>query len=276
MTGRRRRRGFLERTVEGLYEAMEHALHAEHSAGGGGLLQKLDARVKVAGLLSLILASVLATRLWVIAAIFALAVSLATLSLISIRMLAARVWIGALTFTGAIAVPALFLTPGAPVLRLPGLHWTITAQGLTTASYLILRVETAATLALLLVFTTPWSHVLKALRIFRVPVVFVVILGMTCRYILLMLETAHEMFESRQSRTVGELTGPQRRHMAVASAGVLLNRTFQLSGDVYLAMQSRGFRGEVYLLDEFQMTRLDWTALLAFAALTGAAVWAGR
>ena len=32
-------------------------------------------------------------------------------------------------------------------------------------------------------------HVLKALRIFRVPVVFVVILGMTCRYILLMLET---------------------------------------------------------------------------------------
>jgi cobalt ECF transporter T component CbiQ len=255
---------------------MEHALHAEHSAGGGGLLQKLDARVKVAGLLSLILASVLATRLWVIAAIFALAVSLATLSLISIRMLAARVWIGALTFTGAIAVPALFLTPGAPVLRLPGLHWTITAQGLTTASYLILRVETAATLALLLVFTTPWSHVLKALRIFRVPVVFVVILGMTCRYILLMLETAHEMFESRQSRTVGELTGPQRRHMAVASAGVLLNRTFQLSGDVYLAMQSRGFRGEVYLLDEFQMTRLDWTALLAFAALTGAAVWAGR
>ena len=104
MTGRRRRRGFLERTVEGLYEAMEHALHAEHSAGGGGLLQKLDARVKVAGLLSLILASVLATRLWVIAAIFALAVSLATLSLISIRMLAVRVWTGALAFTGAIAV----------------------------------------------------------------------------------------------------------------------------------------------------------------------------
>ncbi|MGA2182940.1 MAG: cobalt ECF transporter T component CbiQ [Bryobacteraceae bacterium] len=270
------RRGFLERTVEGLYEAMERALHAERSAGGGGLLQRLDARVKVAGLLALILASALATRLWVIAAVFALAVLLATLSLISVRMLAARVWTGALLFTGAIAVPALFLTPGAPVFRLPGVQWAVTAQGLTTASYLILRVETAATLALLLVFTTPWAHVLKALRIFRVPVVFVVILGMTCRYILLLLETAHEMFESRQSRTVGELTGPERRRMAVSSAGVLLSRSFQLSGDVYLAMQARGFRGEVYILDEFRMTRLDWTALLAFAALTAAAVWAGR
>jgi len=49
--------------------------------------------------------------------------------------------------------------------------------------------------------------------------------------------------------------------MAVGSAGVLLSRTFQLSGDVYLAMQARGFRGEVHLLDDFAMKRLDWLAL---------------
>ena len=271
-----KRGGLIEHTIEGLYLAMERALHAENSAGGGGLLQRLDPRVKVAGLFALILASALATRLWVIAAIFVLAISLAALSLISIRMLAGRVWIGALTFTGAIAIPAVFLTPGVPVYHLPGLNWTVTAQGLTTAGYLILRVETAATLALLLIFTTPWMHVLKALRIFRVPVVFVVILGMTCRYILLMLQTAHEMFESRKSRTVGKMTASEQRRMAVSSASVLLTKTFQLSGDVYLAMQSRGFRGEVYLLDDFQMKPLDWMAAMAFTALTAAAVWAGR
>jgi energy-coupling factor transporter transmembrane protein EcfT len=64
--------------------------------------------------------------------------------------------------------------------------------------------------------------------------------------------------------------------MAVGSAGVLLSRTFQLSGDVYLAMQARGFRGEVHLLDDFAMKRLDWLALAGFAALAAAAVWAGR
>ena len=85
--------------------------------------------------------------------------------------------------------------------------------------------------------------------------VFVVILGMTCRYILLMLETAHEMFESRKSRTVGAASRADQRRMAVSSAGVLLGKTFQLSGEVYLAMQARGFRGEVYLLDDFRMTR---------------------
>jgi len=264
------RRGFLERTVDGLFEAMDHALHAEHTAAGGGLLQRIDARVKVVGLLAMIVAAALSARLWVIGAVFAIAVALAMVSRIAIATLAARVWAGAFAFTGLIAAPAIFLTPGRVV------GWGITAQGLTTAAYLILRVETAATLALLLVFTTPWAHVLKALRVFRVPVVFVVILGMTVRYILLMLETAHEMFEARRSRTVGALNGGERRRMAVSSAGVLLSRTFQLSGDVYLAMQARGFRGEVYVLDEFEMRGRDWMALAAFVALTAAAVWAGR
>ncbi|MGA3260199.1 MAG: cobalt ECF transporter T component CbiQ [Bryobacteraceae bacterium] len=268
--------GFLERTIEGMHAGLERAVAAEHSAAGGGLLQRLDARVKVVGLLSLILAAALATRLWVIAAIFALAVVLAVLSRVPLRVLAARAWIGALAFTGAIAVPALFLTPGVALYRLPGLHWTVTAQGLTTASYLLLRVITAATLALLLEFTTPWVQVLKALRVFRIPVVFVAILGMASRYILLLLETAHEMFESRKSRSVGALEGAERRRMAVGSAGVLLSRTFQLSGDVYLAMQARGFRGEVHLLDDFAMKRLDWLALAGFAALAAAAVWAAR
>jgi cobalt ECF transporter T component CbiQ len=267
---------FIERTIEGMYAGLALALDAENSAARGGLLQRLDARVKVAGLLSLILAAALARRLWVIAAIFAFAVVLAALSRISLPVLAARAWLPALAFTGAIAVPALFLTPGDALWRVPGLQWTLTAQGLTTASYLLLRVETAATLALLLVFSTPWTHVLKALRILRVPVVFVAILGMASRYILLLLETAHEMFESRKSRSVGALEAVERRHVAVASVGVLLSRSFQLSGDVYLAMQSRGFRGEVYLLDDFAMRRLDWLALVCFAALAAAAVWAGR
>jgi cobalt ECF transporter T component CbiQ len=270
------RGGFLERTIEALWAGLGRAVDAEHSAAGGGLLQRLDARVKVAGLFSLILAAALATRLWVIAAIFAAAVVLAMLSRIPFRVLAARAWIGALAFTDVIAVPALFLTPGVAVYRVPGLHWTVTAQGFATASYLLLRVETAATLALLLVFTTPWMHVLKALRVFRVPVVFVAILGMASRYILLLLETAHEMFESRKSRTVGALAAAGRRRMAVASAGVLLSRSLQLSGDVYLAMQARGFRGEVHLLDDFAMKRLDWVALAGFAALAAAGVWAGR
>jgi len=168
-----------------------------------------------------------------------------------------------------LAAPALFLIPGDP------LYGPVTHQGLRSAAFLLLRAEAAATLALVLVFTTPWMHVLKALRAFRVPVVFVVILGMTCRYILLLLESAQEMFESRKSRTVGNLTRAEQRRIAILSSGALLSRTFQLSNEVYLAMQSRGFEGEVYLLDDFAMTGRDWVALGGFAALAAALIGAG-
>jgi cobalt ECF transporter T component CbiQ len=255
---------------------MERAVYAETAAAGGGLLQPIDPRAKLAGILALIVVVALAARLWVIAAVFVLAVAAAIGSRLSIRALATRVWIGAFAFTGSIALPAIFLTPGRTIFRLPVLHWPVTAQGLTTAAYLILRVETAATLALLLIFTTPWTHVLKALRSLRVPVVFVVVLGMTCRYIFLLLETAHEMFESRKSRTVGELDAGERRRLAVAGAGVLLSKTMQLSGEVYLAMLARGFRGEVYVLDDFIMKPRDWVALGAFFTLAAGFVWAGR
>jgi cobalt/nickel transport system permease protein len=195
---------------------------------------------------------------------------------VAIRSAMLPVWISAFTFTAAIAIPALFLTPGVSILRLPNVNLDVTAQGLRTATYLMLRVETCTTLTMLLVFTTPWTHVLKALRVFRVPVVFVVVLGMTFRYVLLLLETAHEMFESRKSRTVGRLSGGDYRRLAISSGGVLLGKTFQLSGDVFLAMQSRGFRGEVYVLDEFQMTGRDWTALACVLSMAAVAVWAGR
>ena len=45
---------------------------------------------------------------------------------------------------------------------------------------------------------------------------------------------------------------------------MLLARSFYLSNEVYLAMQSRGFRGDVDTLDEFSMRSRDWAALLLF------------
>jgi len=279
MTGHhhpRSRGGFIEHTIDGLHAAMGRALYADRSAGGRGFLQQLDPRVKVAGLGALILASAMAGKLWVIAAVLVAAIILAALSYLSVWMIATRVWFATATFSAAFAAPAIFLTPGKIIYTIPGVLWPVTSQGLTTAGFLILRSETAATLALVLVFTTPWMHILKALRLFRVPVVFVVILGMTCRYILLLLENAHELFESRKSRTVGPMSRGEQRRIAIASTGALLSRTFQLSGEVYLAMQSRGFRGEVYIFDDFRMKTLDWLAAAGFTGLTAGFVWVGR
>ena len=269
-------RRVVERSLASFVDALEHAFYAEESAKKNGLLQKLDPRIKIAAVFPLIVIAALARRLGVIVALFATAVVLALLSRVPLATLAKRVWLGVLTFTGFISFPALFLTPGVAIYTLPLLGWSVTEQGLRAAMYLIMRAETAATFSVLLVLCTPWSFVLKALRVLRLPIVLVVILGITYRYIFLFLRNAHDMFMSRKSRLVGHLDGREQRRAATASAGVLMSKTIQLSGDVYLAMRSRGFQGEVYVLDEFQTHWFDWAMLAVFISIALLAFWFGR
>ena len=269
------RRGFIERSIESLRGALEHADHCAETAEGAGLLQGLDPRVKLCGLLALIVAAVSVRRLEVTLLIWLGATLLAAASGIRPRMLAMRTWLGVLIFTGAIALPAIFLTPGRTVWTLPLTGWNITEQGCMAAGRLVSRAETAATLAVLLVFTTPWPHVLKALRTLRAPAVLVVILGMTHRYIFVLLEMADDFFEARRSRQIRPMSGAAQRRMAGATAGVLLQKSLGYSEEVYLAMQSRGFRGEAYTIHDFRMKARDWAAGAAFAAASGLAFWGG-
>jgi energy-coupling factor transporter transmembrane protein EcfT len=81
------------------------------------------------------------------------------------------------------------------------------------------------------------------------------------------------MFESRRSRMIGPLSPRDRRRVATATAGVLLDKALRLSTDVQLAMFARGYRGEVRLIDDFRTTPFDWLALARFAAIAAAALW---
>jgi cobalt/nickel transport system permease protein len=270
------RNNFIEKTLRHLIKTMQRAFFAEETAQVSGFLQKLDARVKLVGIGALILAAISVHRLSALCALLLAAVLLALTSHISLGILAKRIWIAVLLFTGTIAFPAIFLTPGATLYRLPVLEWAVSYQGLRSAAFLILRAETAATLSVLLILCTLWTHLLRALRFFRLPVILVVIVGMTYRYIFLLLQTARDMFEAREARLVGTLQPSDRRRLAAASAGVLLGKSLQLSGDVHMAMQARGFRGEVHMLEDPQMRLQDWFPLAAFAGTACAAIWWGR
>jgi cobalt/nickel transport system permease protein len=264
---------FVERTIGSLSEGMNFAALADDSARSSqGVLQRVDPRIKVVGLLAILVSVAMSHSLLSIASVFLTAASLAVMSGISLLDLARWVWMPVLLFTGCIALPAIFITPGTPIHA----GWRVTAQGLRTAGFLLLRAETAVSLSTLLVLTTRWAHILKALRVLRLPVVFVVILGMTYRYLFLILETALDMFESRESRTVGVLEGSDRRRLATAAVGVLLSKSYHLSTDVHLAMQSRGFRGEVYMLDDFEIRRIDWCWLFLFLSVAATVIWVGR
>ncbi len=274
-TAHKARRGVVEKTLADISGALEQTLFAEEMARRPGLLQSLDPRVKVLSIVGLLIAVGLSRSLAVIAGLYVVMLLLAWRSSVPLGFFIKRVWLFMPFFTGIVAIPAFFITPGPALVHLP-LGLVITRTGAMAALFLLLRVGTSVSAAVLLVLTTPWNTVLKALGVLHVPDVIVLILGMTYRYLYLLLHTANDMFLARKSRVLRRLSGAEERRLIAASAGTLLSRSVQLSGDVYLAMTSRGFHGAPRTMDTFQMTRRDWAWSALLSAIVVAAIWLGR
>lgn len=260
--------------MSGITHALEQDVFAETLSQRDGLLQSLDARLKVVSTLAFLLAVSLARNLVVIVGIYILALVLTFMSSVPWEFLLKRIWLALPFFTGLIAVPALFVTPGPPLLQI--LPWlVITRTGATAAAFLLARVGTSVTLTLLLILTTPWNTALSTLTVLHVPDVLVLILGMTYRYIYLLLHTANDMFLSRKSRVVGPMSTAENQRMLAAISAVLLGKSLHLSNEVYLAMQSRGFRGSLTGLKPFKMRTRDWLWSVILGSLVAAAIWLG-
>ncbi len=278
VAGRRRRRDWFEKTIEDVTSALEATVFAEEMAQLPGVWQRTDPRTKVVAAIALILAASLAHSLSTLSLLYGLALVLALGGKIPLGFFVKRVWLFLPFFTGVIALPAIFsfVTPGRPVLILLEQPMVaITEQGLRTAGLLLLRVATSVSFAVVLVLTTRWGVLLGALRALHVPQVFVVILGITYRYIFLLLHTTNDMFLARKSRLVGRMGGSADRRWIANSIGVLLGKSYHLSEEVYLAMVSRGFRGEPKLSQPLHMQRADVLWMLAALAVPAAVLALG-
>lgn len=267
--------GFWEKTVRHVTGALERALVAEGLASRPGLLQGLDPRAKVLTILLLIVSVALLHSVPLLIAFAFLPLVLSSLSRISPAFFLKRVGLFVPLFTGIIALPALFTTPGRPLFTL----WegvAITEQGSRAALTLVLRSWDTLSLAVLLVLTTRWDHLLRSLRVLMVPRAFVLVLQMTHRYIYIFLRSINSMFIARRSRTVGPQPAGENRRFLASSMATLLARSHHMSQEVYLAMQSRGFRGDVMVMDNFSLRKRDALWAVMAGLLAAAAIVADR
>jgi cobalt ECF transporter T component CbiQ len=266
-------RTFLESNLFHFSEAIQNSIFAEETASLPGWLQSMDPRVKLVGLLMLVVTCSFSTAIVPILFILLFSIVLAGGSGLFSQGFLVRLGFFIPLYTAVIAIPALFLTPGEPFFRIPFLNWIITVQGLRTGVLLVTRVTTTVSLVLLLVLTTRWSVLLKALRSIGIPHIFVFMLAMTYRYIFVLLHSVTSLFLARQSRRVGPEAWRNARQWLGALSGVLLGKSYSLSSEIYLAMVSRGFRGEPVLMGDFRTRRSDWMWMLSFVALSAMILW---
>jgi cobalt/nickel transport system permease protein len=217
----------------------------------------LDPRIKISTFLLFIIIIGLARSFWVLSVLVILIVTLCLLSRVPLWFFFKRAFLFIPIFTVVIALPALFITPGEPLLHLVG-NVVVTEQGARSAGLLVLRVTDSLSFGILLILTTPWNNFLMALRWLKVPSLMVDILGMTYRYIFVLLHTVNSMFLARQSRSLEGFSGSENRRWLARTLAATLAKSQHLSQEVYLAMLSRGYQGEIYSLNRLSLRQGDY------------------
>ncbi len=257
---KKRRPSFVEKSLAGISAGIENAVFSEENARRDAFLQRRDPRVKVVAFIALVIAAGLSRDWRVMIALYALTLVGIVAGRLDVKAFLLRVWLGIPLFSGIVVAPSIFFIDGHELFAIPlgFATLTVTGAGLHAAGIFVLRVAVSVSLAVLLVLTTRWADILKSLRFFRVPTIFVLILGMAYRYIFLLLHTVNGMFEARKSRVVARTSGKEQRWWIVASMSVLMSRSFRMSDEVYQAMLARGFTGEVRTLQDYRMTLVDW------------------
>jgi len=262
-----KRRDFIEHSLIGAFSFVSESVFAEEYALRRGFLQARDARFKALSVCSLLLAVLFTREIYLLIVLYAFCLALAACSSIRLGFFLKRTWVFIPLFSLFIALPALFsvFTPGEPIasFRVLGMMLHITRQGIASAGFFFMRVLTSVSLCVLLVLTTRHFELLRVLRVFGVPQVFVMTLGMCYRYIYLFIEIVQNTYLAIKSR-VGFISSVKKGQRVVAwNIAGLWKRSYHLNEDVYKAMLSRGYNGEARVLDDFRSGYKDWLWLIS-------------
>ena len=104
--GKRSKRNFIDRTIDGGAGVMRHVLRVDDVAARPGLLQRIDPRCKVVGLMGLLVVAAVVHHAVVLLGVYVVALAAAVASSIQASFFVKRVWLFVPIFTGIVVLPA--------------------------------------------------------------------------------------------------------------------------------------------------------------------------
>ncbi|MBI5563185.1 MAG: hypothetical protein HY894_10110 [Deltaproteobacteria bacterium] len=230
--GSYRQEGFVEKSLRTIAAYAREAASPDETAGKRGLLQALDVRARMAGMLLMIIAAAITASAWMLAALGLLCVMTAIASRVSMRALAGRV-APSLAFTAVIAAPVFF------GIGMNGGRGHAAAAG----AFFIARAAVMVSFASILALTTTQTGFFKGIGRMPLPPVFTAALFMTFRYVFILLKIAEDAAFARKSRAIGKGSSAEARSWFASRMALLLHKSLCMAEDVFMAMASRGFNG---------------------------------
>ncbi len=267
--GPRFRTPVIERGIRQTASLISRTFEQWDTARRDGVLQRVDARVKLAALIAMLVVISLKRTLMPLAVAEAALLAVAALSGIGFMNYARRVFLFAFVFGFLVAAPSAFITPGEGIVSVIG-SFGITRPGAMGVAMLTLRVGCSVSAALLILYSTPLTELLRSLKLLRVPDAVVLMISLAYKYIFLLSYGVERMHLAVMARLGMRLHSGEARHWASGRMAALFIRSREQCEELYKAMLARGFRGEVRLRSAGRLGISDLIAALFAAALIAA------
>lgn len=184
-----------------------------------------------------------------------------------------RIGLLALFFGFLISIPAALnlVNPGKviiPVLKLEhAYHWWIysipevtgfTKEGLLMVARFTLKIANSVGIVLLIMYTTPFYKIIKALRVFKIPDLFLMVIMLTHKFIFILSKTTTDTFMAMKSRWWENKVPVGRKKLVGGRIGYIFRKSWKRYEDVYNAMVSRGFSGDMQMSYEIKVNGRDY------------------
>jgi cobalt/nickel transport system permease protein len=91
---------------------------------------------------------------------------------------------------------------------------------------------------------------------------------MAYRYIFLLMDMVREMYVAKKARTIMSRSMFEEQKWVGGRMGYTLIRSIDMSEKVHMAMTSRGFNGDVKVMQQFKMKNRDYFAAATALSLS--------
>lgn len=232
------------------------------SASKDALFQRLDARIKFIFLVSFVITISLKNEIYAQTLIAIFIFFLVLLSRLTPIVFYKKILVFGFMFGFLVALPSAFniITKGKiilPILKLsrPYDIWIyhipqiigITSEGMSGVIMLTLRVINSISVSFLVIYTTPFHAIIKALKLFRIPDAILMIIMLSYSYIFIFSKTIEEIYLAKSARTLIKNNNKEARTWVAGRIAFIFHKTQQRYEDIFKAMLSKGFSGKIKL-----------------------------
>jgi cobalt/nickel transport system permease protein len=143
-----------------------------------------------------------------------------------------------------------------PVFTLIMLIPSIISGNFSNSLLIVIKIFTTLLIVNILSITTRWSQITKALKLFYIPDIFLLIFDITIKYIYILGELSLDMFYALKLRSVGK---NNNKYMSISKImGNLFIKSKDMGEEMYSAMECRGFTGEYKSINKFKFSFYDF------------------